>query len=78
MNGPETNVSPTIFEKCGGKLAREGRDAISGDPLGIPLPTLHVFEKFLAAVQSQDLVECGAENVVRILPTHSSPVFCWP
>ena len=27
MSGPETKASPTIFEKCGGKLAREGRDA---------------------------------------------------
>lgn len=26
MSGPETKASPTIFEKYGGKLAREGRD----------------------------------------------------
>ena len=27
MISPETKASPTIFEKCGGKLAREGRGA---------------------------------------------------
>ena len=26
MSGPETKASPMFFEKCGGKLAREGRD----------------------------------------------------
>ena len=27
MSGLETKASPTIFEKCGRKLAREGKDA---------------------------------------------------
>ena len=27
MSGPETEASPTIFAKCGGKLAWEGRGA---------------------------------------------------
>ena len=27
MSGHETIASPTIFEKCGGKLAQEGRDS---------------------------------------------------
>jgi len=38
MSGPETKASPTIFEKCGGKLAREGRDTTPWDAYRIPLP----------------------------------------
>ena len=40
MSGPETNTSSTIFEKCGGKLVREGKDTTPWDPYGIPLPKL--------------------------------------
>ena len=38
MSGRATKASPTIFEKCGGKLAWEGRDATPWDPYGIPHP----------------------------------------
>ena len=38
MSGPETNASATIFEKCGGKLAWEGRDTTPWDPYRKSLP----------------------------------------
>ena len=38
MSGPETKASPTIFEKCGGKLARKGRDTTPWDQYRMPLP----------------------------------------